>query len=127
MKIFKIVVMFGIIASLAAVGLMYSNKGINLMDDVSKIQTYQSLLQPEIGSYYSIQSITKKGSAIFVIGQKVKPLVGGKVTPQGQLVTIEVPSAKGTGLMKGPFLTVTGGVTHYFNTEVEVVQHALDN
>ncbi len=127
MKTLKIVSLFAIIAGLAYGGVMYSNKGMDLVSSVSKMQTYQNLLQPEIGSYYSVQSITKKDNSIFIIGQKVKPQVGGKVTPQGILVTIEVPSAKGTGLMKGPFLTVTGGVTHYFNTEVEVVQHALDN
>lgn len=127
MKTLKIVSLFLVIAGLAYGGVMYSNKGIQVLSSVSKMQTYQSLLQPEKDTYYSVESVTKKDGSIFVIGQKVKPMIGGKVAPQGTLVTIEVPPAKGTGLMKGPFLTVNNGVTKYFLNESDVVQHALDN
>lgn len=127
MKTVKIVLLFVITAALLGGAVVYGNKALAFASNVSKAQTYETLLKPEIGSYYSVQSITKKGSAIFVIGQKVKPMVDGKVAPQGQLVTIEVPAARGTGLMRGPFLTVIDGVTKYFIDERAVVQHALDN
>lgn len=127
MKTLKITVLFIITAALLGGAVVYGNKAITFASNVSKAQMYETLLKPEIGSYYSVQSITKKDNSIFVIGQKVKPMVDGKVTPQGQLVTIEVPAAKGTGLMKGSFLTVNGGVTKYFFDERSVVQHALDN
>lgn len=120
-----------IIATLIGGYVVYGDKGLAYASNVSKAQTYENLLQPEIGSYYSVQSVTKKDNSIFVIGQKVKPLIGGKVSPEGQLVTIEVPPAKGTGLMKGSYLTVTiknnAEVTRFFLDQQSVVQHALDN
>jgi hypothetical protein len=116
-----------ITATLIGVTVMYGNKALAFASNVSKAQTYENLLQPETDTYYSVESVTKKDGSIFVIGQKVKPMIGGKVAPQGQLVTIEVPAAKGTGLVKGPFLTVNEGVTKYFLNESDLVQHALDN
>ncbi len=127
MKTLRIIGWSILFAGLATAGVMCSNKGMNWWNSVSKMEAYQSLLKPDDGEYYSVQSDDKKDGLIFIIGQKVKPMIGGKVAPQGQLVTIEVPAAKGTGLMKGPFLTVNGGVTKYFLSESDVVQHALDN
>lgn len=127
----RIVSLFIVIASLTTVTVMYGNQAMTFVSNATKAQMYQTFLQPEVGAYYSVQSITKKNNIIFVIGQKAKPQVGGKVDSEGPLLTIEVPPAKGTGAMKGQFLTVANvnGVvtTQYFNDERSVVQHALDH
>ncbi len=131
MKTLKISILFVVIAVIATAGVMYGNQGIAFFSNASKAQAYQNLLQPEIGSYYSVQSMTKKQGSVFVIGKKVSPQVGGTVTEKGELITIEVPPASGTGLVKGSYVKVIKVrevlTTKYFNGARDVVQDALDN
>ncbi len=130
MKISTIAIILGI-AGLAYGGVKYSNKGLAFASNVSKAQMYEKHLQPKIGAYYSVESMNKEGGNIFVIGKIVRPEIGGKVSEKGALTTIEIPAAKGTGLMKGSYLTVTiengAKVTRFFLDQQSVVQHALDN
>ena len=127
MKTLRIIGWSVLFAGLAYGGVKYSNSGMNWWSSASKAQMYEKRLQPKIGGYYSVQSIDKN----FVIGKIVRPEIGGKVSEIGQLVTIEIPPAKGTGLMKGPYLTITvendTEVTKFFLDQQAVVQHALDN
>lgn len=120
-----------IIVSLAVAGVMYGNQALTFVSNVAKAQTYEKLLQPEVGSYYSVQSTSKKGDSVFVIGKVVSPQIGGTVIDKGELVTIEVPPASGKSLMRGPYLKVSivRGVltTRYFPSAREVVQDALEN
>ncbi len=120
-----------IIATLLGGTVIYGNKALAFASNVSKAQMYEKHLQPKIGAYYSVQGINKEGGNIFVVGKIVRPEIGGKVSEVGQLTTIVVTPAKGTGLMKGPYLTVTTEkgalITKFFIDERSVVQHALDN
>lgn len=110
---------------------MYGNKGLAFAENVSKAQKYGELFQPDIGSYYAVESQARKGTSIFVICKKVTPQVGGTVVDKGELITIEIPPASGTGLVKGPYLKVSEvrGVltTRYFPSARDVVQDALEN
>jgi hypothetical protein len=131
MKALKMIVSFIFIAGIVTIGVMYSNKALGFVGNVSKVEMYEKHLKPVPGAYYSCESSSKEGANTFIIGYLVRPQVGGKVVKKGEMVTIQVPLAKGTGLVKGSFLTVSEvrGVptTQYFNDENSVVQHALDN
>ena len=127
MKIVKIVLAFLFAGSIVG-GIIYGQDSILR---VLKGHTYNQLLTPIIGAYYSVEATRTVDGHTFVIGKKVLPQIGGTVREEGDLLQIEVPE-KMADHPAGHYLVVTKdrfnqNRTWYFANPEAVVKHALEH
>ena len=136
-KLFTIVVLSAIIATIAYGVVNFGNKGIAYVN--GDLATYQAHHKPVEKWYYEVQTASVTDGKMFAICTNLQPEIkevkGGDIVvttkKNGNLVELELPPANPkAALKKGPYFTVrvVDGVliTIYFTTLSDVIKHNLN-